>query len=289
MFTSFTNLLTAAYSPKIYEIKPTVIYARASTKEQNTEAQIYTCSQFCQSSNLEIIETVVEKCSAYKFVSQSKLEDILSKHSNINLVVSSADRLSRNVIKADGILEIFIQKNITLISCKEKINTGTAYGRHEFRTIISASQYESELISERVKNSVNYRKANGIHIGKPRYGFIILDKKLVKCHEEQEVIKFICKIAKKKFQISKVSEHLRHVLVNIGREYEYSPVIITIEDQNEEYTILDEYTTISVTFQTVCEILNDYGFTYKGKKWTRVNVGNIYKTASEINIQGLTI
>jgi len=299
MFASFVNLLssktkevaTKIETPriKLMIIKPTVIYVRASTQEQNTEAQQYTCEQFCIENELEVIKVIVEKCSAYKFESQSGLESILANYSDINLVVSSADRLSRNVIKADGLLNVFADQNITLLSCRENISTLTALGRHEFRNIISASQYESELISERVKSSVNYRKANGIHIGKAKYGYTVFNKKLVKSHEEQKVIKFILRICKKNIEIFKISEQLKCLLTSISREYDYAPVSIFIEDKHHEYGVLDDHKTVKVTYQTISEILNDYGIYNREKKWTSVMVGRVYKNASHMDFSALKI
>jgi len=286
MFSSFTNLLNSILEQpkqiKMFEIKPTVIYVRASTQDQNTEAQQYSCEKFCSENGLEVVKIVVEKCSAYKFESQSGLEKILGEFRDINLVVNSVDRLSRNVIKADGLLGVFSERNITLMSCKERVSTMTAFGRHEFRSIISASQYESELISERVRNSINYRKANGIHIGKAKYGYTLFDKKLVKSHEEQKVIKFMASTCKKEMQIIKISELLKKLLISLDREYDYAPVSITIEDRNHEYAVLDENRKIKITFQTVSEILNDYGIFNRGKKWTNVSVGRVYKAFSDI-------
>lgn len=299
MFASFTSLLANASNAikssmdnqqiKMFEIKPTVIYVRASTQEQNTEAQQYSCEQFCAENGLDVVKVVVEKCSAYKFDSQSGLEKILGEFSDINLVVNSIDRLSRNVIKADGLLSVFNEKNITLMSCKERVSTITALGRHEFRSIISASQYESELISERVRNSVKYRKENGIHIGKAKYGYVVFDKKLVKSHEEQKVIRFILSICRQQMQIFKISDFLKRLLTDLGRAYDYAPVSITVEDRHHEYAVLPEDTKVKVTFQTIAEILNDYGVFNRGKKWTSVAVGRVYKSASNIDIGKIKI
>ena len=73
-------------------------------------------------------------------------------------------------------------KKIVLSSVKENINLNTAFGKHSFRNYVNTAQYESELISERVKNSIKYRKANNIHIGKVPYGYKIENRKLVKRH-----------------------------------------------------------------------------------------------------------
>ncbi len=273
----------------VVEMKPTVIYVRASTQDQNIEAQQYNCEMFCMQNNLQIVKIVTEKCSAYKAKSQPALAFLLEEHSGINLVVNSIDRLSRNVVKADDMLRLFNQKNITLISCKERITTFTALGRHEFRTVISASQYESELIGERVRNSINYRKANGIHIGKPKFGYVVVNKRLVKSFHEQCVIRFIVTVAKKTITIDELSAALKNLLTKIGRDYDYAPVCITVEIDDREVGELQGFEKVKVSFQMICETLNDYGIFNRGKKWTSVSVGRLFKDADNVNIGSLSL
>ena len=294
MFSGFTNLLNNFTAPKVvkmFEVKPTIIYVRASTQEQNVEAQQYSCEVFARENQLDIIKVVVEKCSAYKFESQKGLEKILSEHRNINLLVFSLDRLSRNVIKADGLLELFMQNEITLISCKERVSTFTAYGRHEFRSAISAAQYESELISERVKNSVKYRKENNIPIGVPKYGYIVLNKKLIKLDEEQKIIKFILTIVYRKLSISHLDVLMKKLLSDLGRSQDYAPLIVTIETNEHELGVMESNEKVYCKTRLVAELLNDYGIFRRSKPWTSVSVGKINKEAeaAALNMRNLRI
>jgi DNA invertase Pin-like site-specific DNA recombinase len=255
----------------------TYIYIRVSTQEQDYDAQRYSCVKFCEDNDVTDYEVVEEKCSAYKLKSQKELAGLLSKK-DINIIVYAVDRLSRNVVKADSMTNLFELNNITIHSVKERISTFTAFGRHEFRKIISASQYESELISERVRNSIKYRKENGIAIGRPKYGYTRFNKRHVRDHNEQAIIRFIVTTCKKSMALNCLDYHLKRLLTALQRESDFVPILITEEDSNFEYNTLPQHGTVKVTYQLLSEVLNDYNIKRRNNKWNTASVGKVYKS-----------
>lgn len=268
-----------------------VIYIRASTKEQGVDAQKYICEEFCFNNRLYIDNIIIEKCSAYKDDKQLLLDDFIKNNSNnnINIVVASADRFSRNIKKADELVKIMNEKNINLISVKENITLDTAFGKHEFRKLISASQYESELIAERVKNSVRYRKANNIHMGKAPYGYATFNGKLVKSDVEQKIIKFISMNVRRETTSNKLSIQLLKLLKDINSESanNFVPIVITIEDDDYEYKTLDSNEKFKPTMKTISEILNDYCVKKRNRTWNASSVNYVLSQQIKYNNKNL--
>jgi DNA invertase Pin-like site-specific DNA recombinase len=257
-----------------------VIYIRVSSNEQNVDAQKYACEEYCFNNRLYIKGVHTEKISAFKGSKQKELQDLLNTYSNVNLIVFSIDRFSRSSVNAESYINIMNAKNINLISVKDKINLNTAFGKHEFRKLISIAQYESELISERVKNSVKYRKENGIHMGKVPYGYSKFNKKLVKDNEEQTVIKFIVRNSKKDSTPAKITKELYSLMKKLNRE-DIAPILFTVEDEEFEYRQIKDNEKVKISFSTICQILNDYNILNKGKKWTVGSVNRLFKKTIE--------
>ena len=259
-----------------------VIYIRASTKEQGVDAQKFICEEFCIKNRLYIIDIIVEKCSAYKNNKQLLLKKIITDNSNINIIVASVDRFSRNIKNADELVKKMNDNKINLISVKENINLDTALGKHEFRKLVSASQYESELISERVMNSVRYKQYNNIHMGNAPYGYSINNGKLIKNNDEQQIIKFIVSNVSRETTTTKLSANLLRLLKGLKSDCanNFVPIVITIEDNEYEYKSLDINEKFKPTMKTISEILNDYNINKRNKSWSKSSVS--YVTQQEI-------
>ncbi len=254
---------------KLFNGKSAIIYIRASTKEQNVESQQYACEQYCKVNKLKIKNIYIEKCSAYKKDSQPKLNVLIKNNKNTNLIVFSVDRFSRNVKKSHSYILDLEFNNIVLISVKENLNLNTAFGKHNFRTLVNAAQYESELISERVKNSIKYRKANKIHIGQTPYGFKKLNKQLIRDSEETAIIRFIITTYKKHMDSNTMSEKLFHLLRNLNRpKKDFVEVSFTDEDKKYEYYQYNKLEKILISASIISDILNDYNIKKRNKLWT---------------------
>ncbi len=300
MFSSFSSFMqsikntiinsgeshNATFNPLDNISRNCIIYVRASTKEQNLEAQAYSCEEFCFKHKLYIRQVISEKCTAFKDNSQKGLKKIIEDNENINIVVYSIDRFSRNVTKATQLIQLMESKKINLISVKENISLSTAFGKHEFRKLVSASQFEAELISERVSNSVKYRKAHGIHMGSVPYGYTVFDKKLARDNSEQLVIKFILSTVKKTTTTEKLNNTIKKLLADLKKTKElenFTPVVITLEDDQYEYRTLSPTEKFSPTMKSVSEILNDYGIKKKTKLWTVSSVNYLIKQQMKNN------
>ncbi len=266
------------------ETRDCVIYIRVSSEEQNYEAQKYTCEEYAFNNRLYIKQIYEEKVSAYKGQQQTQLVKLIEENQNCNVVIFSIDRFSRNLKNSEDFIHKMADKKINLLSVKENINLRTAFGKHEFRKLISIAQYESELISERVRNSIKYRKENGIPIGIIPYGLVKFNKKIVKDADEQNIIKFIVKNSKSKSTPERFSKELFVLMRKLKRkESDMVPIIITVEDEEYEYAELRNDEVINITYEMMANVLNDYNIFKREKKWTKNSVARIFKSA--VNLQ----
>ncbi len=262
------------------ETRDCVIYIRVSSEEQNYEAQKYTCEEYAFNNRLYIKQIYEEKVSAYKGQQQTQLVKLIEENQNCNVIIFSIDRFSRNLKNSEEFIHKMTDKKINLLSVKENINLRTAFGKHEFRKLISIAQYESELISERVRNSIKYRKENGIPIGNIPYGLVKFNKKIVKDADEQNIIKFIVKNSKSKSTPERFSKELFALMRKLKRkESDMVPIIITVEDEEYEYAELRNDEVINITYEMMANVLNDYNIFKREKKWTKNSVARIFKSA----------
>ena len=108
------------------------------------------------------------------------------------LVVFRLDRLSRNVVELNGLVDSLNAKGVQLISVSENLDTSTTSGRMMMSMILVMNQFERETIVARVKESLGYRKRQGQrYTGIIPYGKRLLCNRYEDSPEELETIRKI--------------------------------------------------------------------------------------------------
>lgn len=119
------------------------------------------------------------------------------------LVVYKLDRLGRNLKGILELLERFDREGWNLVSLTEQIDTRTPMGKFVFGIMAMVAQLESDLISERTKDGIANRAAQGYPVGRSpklsRKQFEKLDRAIV---EEKDAT--IAQLAKR-FRIAEVT------------------------------------------------------------------------------------
>ena len=82
------------------------------------------------------------------------------------LVVWKLDRMGRNTLHVLLLFNELKEKKINFKSITDGVDLNTASGRYNFRNILSAAQYESDLNSERTLAGLAAAKAKGIKLGR---------------------------------------------------------------------------------------------------------------------------
>jgi DNA invertase Pin-like site-specific DNA recombinase len=161
-----------------------IIYVRSSTQQQNNvytnseslNMQIFSCENFAKENNLDIISIEKEICSARKGSNQKVLENIIENNNNINLMVFDISRFSRNIFDGTHMLKQCLDKGITLYSVKDNLFVKDLKDIQSFTNLLISAQAESDAISHRVQQSIQYRRSLGAYFGKEKFGYLKLSK-----------------------------------------------------------------------------------------------------------------
>jgi DNA invertase Pin-like site-specific DNA recombinase len=84
------------------------------------------------------------------------------------LLAVRLDRVSRSVADFAGLLDRAARRGWGLVLLSPNIDTADPAGRFTANVLASAAQYERELIGARTREGMMQRKAEGVHIGRPR-------------------------------------------------------------------------------------------------------------------------
>jgi DNA invertase Pin-like site-specific DNA recombinase len=85
------------------------------------------------------------------------------------LVVYSLSRLSRGLRHLIDLADILDARGVALVSLTESLDTTSASGRLFFHMMAALSQFERDLLSERVAAALAQKRARGERLGRPRY------------------------------------------------------------------------------------------------------------------------
>jgi DNA invertase Pin-like site-specific DNA recombinase len=192
-------------------------YTRVSTDEQAKEgislaAQRAKIKAFAVVKDLELVEIITDEGLSGKDLNRPGLQRLLelSKGGGAEaVIVYKLDRLSRRTRDLLFLIEdVFKKGNTRFFSLTEQIDTETAIGKF-FLTLMGAmAQMERELIAERTKANLAYKKEKGESLGHIPYGYQRIKGKLVKDEAEQRVIRRIKRHKKQGKSYRKIAEML---------------------------------------------------------------------------------
>lgn len=130
-------------------------YARVSTNHQDTELQRLALeSAGC--------EHIAEEHASGRKSNRPVLKRLIATmQPGDELVVWKLDRIGRNVLHALLMFQQLQDNGVNFRSITDGVDLRTASGRYNFRNILSAAQYESDLNSERTLAGLAVARAKG--------------------------------------------------------------------------------------------------------------------------------
>ena len=130
-------------------------YARVSTEQQETEAQL---PELRKAGCKRIYEETMGGGTTVR----PELEKCLERlEKGDTLVVWRLDRLGRSIRDLLQIVDRLDKSGINFISLKERFDTSTAAGRLVFHFFAALTQFEKELIRERTMAGLSSARARG--------------------------------------------------------------------------------------------------------------------------------
>lgn len=150
--------------------KPKVVgYLRVSTGEQELEKNKADILQLANHHDLGKVEFVEEKVSGKVSWRKRKISEVLeSLEAGDVIVVSELSRLGRSMLECMEILSIALQKGVRVYAVKGNWQLDQSIQSKIVAMAFSmAAEIERDLISQRTKEALRYRKEQGQRLGRP--------------------------------------------------------------------------------------------------------------------------
>ena len=143
-------------------------YIRVSTDKQTVENQRFEINTFCQKQNLQIDGWIEETISGTKNFDKRKLGDLLKTVQKGDLIIcAELSRLGRNLFMIMEILHICMNKECKVWTIKDNYRLGDDIQSKVLAFAFGLSaEIERNLISQRTKEALALRKAQGVKLGR---------------------------------------------------------------------------------------------------------------------------
>lgn len=144
-------------------------YIRVSTDKQTVENQRYELNQFCGKNILIIDKWIEETISGSKNVQDRKLGALLKKMKKGDILIcSELSRLGRNLLMIMGVLNECMNRDIQVWTIKDNYRLGSDINSKVLAFAFGLSaEIERNLISQRTKEALARKKAEGVILGRP--------------------------------------------------------------------------------------------------------------------------
>lgn len=182
-------------------------YIRVSSDKQTVENQRFEIRNFCQYQNLKIGDWIEETISGTKSYDKRQLGKLLKKVNKDDIIIrSELSRLGRNLFMIMEILNICMNKECRVWTIKDNYRLGDDIQSKVLAFAFGLSaEIERNLISQRTKEALARKRAEGVVLGRPRGRKSSPDKYKL---SGKEVL--ICELLKNRTSLRKIAK-LCHV------------------------------------------------------------------------------
>ena len=145
-------------------------YIRVSTDRQTVENQRFEITQFCKKNAMNIDKWVEETISGNATLQERKFGKLLKKmKSDDILICSELSRLGRNLLTIMSILNECMNRNIQIWTIKDNYRLGNDINSKVLAFALGLSaEIERDLISQRTKEALARKRAEGVVLGRPK-------------------------------------------------------------------------------------------------------------------------
>ena len=145
-------------------------YIRVSSDKQTVENQRFEISNFCEKNSLTIDVWVEETISGMTRVENRKLGKLLKRMKKGDvLICSELSRLGRNLLMIMGVLNECMNRDIQVWTIKDNYRLGSDINSKVLAFAFGLSaEIERNLISQRTKEALARKKAEGVVLGRPK-------------------------------------------------------------------------------------------------------------------------
>lgn len=182
-------------------------YIRVSSDKQTVENQRFEINNYCKRENLVIDGWIEETISGTKAYNKRELGKLLDKVKKEDLIIcAELSRLGRNLFMIMEILNICMTKECRVWTIKDNYRLGDDIQSKVLAFAFGLSaEIERNLISQRTKEALARKKAEGVILGRPKgkkssqekyklFGKEVLIQELLKNKVSKRQIAKICKV-----------------------------------------------------------------------------------------------
>ena len=193
-------------------------YIRVSSDKQTVENQRFEINNFCQKESIQINGWIEETISGTKNYNKRELGKLLKKVQKDDLIIcAELSRLGRNLFMIMEILNICMTKECRVWTIKDNYRLGDDIQSKVLAFAFGLSaEIERNLISQRTKEALARKKAEGITLGRPKGKKNSPDK--YKLSGKENLIRELLEIGISKRKIAKICKVDRNTLSRFIKE-----------------------------------------------------------------------
>lgn len=182
-------------------------YIRVSSDKQTVENQRFEINNFCLKENMHIDGWIEETISGTKNYDKRELGRLLKKVQKDDLIIcAELSRLGRSLFMIMEILSLCMKKECKVWTIKDNYRLGDDIQSKVLAFAFGLSaEIERNLISQRTKEALARKKAEGVVLGRPKgrktspqkhklHGKEVLIDELIKQDVSKRQIAKICKV-----------------------------------------------------------------------------------------------
>lgn len=145
-------------------------YIRVSSDKQTVENQRFEINKFCTKENLRVDDWIEETISGTRNYDKRQLGNLLKKVGKGDIIIcSELSRLGRNLFMIMEILNICMTKECRVWTIKDGYRLGDDIQSKVLAFAFGLSaEIERNLISQRTKEPLARKKAEGVTLGRPK-------------------------------------------------------------------------------------------------------------------------
>ena len=182
-------------------------YVRVSTDKQSTENQRFEIEKFAKAKSMRIDRWVEETISGTTDVAERQLGRLIKQiRKGDILITTELSRLGRNLMQVMSFLHQCMERDIFVITVKERYELGNNINSKILAFAFSLSaEIERNLISQRTKEALARKKKEGTKLGRPKGG----KSEQYKLSGKENLIRKLLEEKKTRFYISKQTNFKR--------------------------------------------------------------------------------
>jgi DNA invertase Pin-like site-specific DNA recombinase len=156
------------------EVKRRMIvgYVRVSKEEQDVRNQRHELLEYANRQGLHVDEFIELEMSSRRDTKARRIDELLDRlRAGDMLIVSELSRAGRSVVEIISIVNRLIKDRVRFVAIKEGLDVR---GDQDIQTKVMVTVFsllaelERDLISERTKQALAAKKAQGVRLGRPK-------------------------------------------------------------------------------------------------------------------------